>query len=264
MASLVDFKNKVFYGGTHSITLDYGYTYKDGSFHKGVDLVTGRNVEDYVVAIEDGTVVNCANNISGQNTSTDTKGMGNYVILQHANGWRTRYQHMKYGSVTVTKGQTVKKGQKLGIIGNTGNSKGRHLHFDVSNSAKQSNSYVSGNRYYVDPKPFLKGTRSITGVKSEPDTAKTPAATSEYVKGTYKVTNDVNVRKGPGTSYAKVTYNDMTANAKAQVKNIAGKAVSYFPKGMSVTITEVNGAWGKCPSGWISLKYAKLVKGAGK
>ena len=259
MASLVDFKNKVFYEGTHSITLDYGYTYSDGSFHKGVDLVTGRNVEDYVVAIEDGTVLACADNIRGQNTKTDTQGMGNYVILQHANGWRTRYQHMKYGSIAVKKGQTVKKGQKLGIIGNTGNSKGRHLHFDVSNSARQSNCYTSGNRYYVDPKPFLKGTRSINGVKNETQTS-TPA---NYVKGVYKVLEDVNVRKGPGTSYAKVTYNDMTANAKSQVKNIAGKAVSYFPKGMTVTISEVSGNWGKCPSGWICLKYA-IIKGASK
>ena len=105
MASFVDFKNKVFHEGTHSITLDYGYTYKDGSFHKGVDLVTGRNVEDYVVAIEDGTVYECANNINGQTTDTGTRGMGNYVILQHANGWRTRYQHLKYGSVVVKKGQ---------------------------------------------------------------------------------------------------------------------------------------------------------------
>lgn len=255
MANLVSFKNKVFYEGTHSITLDYGYTYKDGSFHKGVDLVTGRNVEDYVVAIEDGTVVNCENNISGQNTNTNTLGMGNYVILQHANGWRTRYQHLKYGSVTVKKGQSVKKGQKIGIIGNTGNSRGRHLHFDISNSAKQSNCYTSGNRYYVDPKPFLKGTRSITGAKSEPATSSTPTA-SKYTKGVYKIGEDVNVRKGPGTSYAKVTYNEMTANAKAQIKKIAGKAVSYFPKGMSVSISEVSGEWGKCPSGWICLKYA--------
>ena len=250
MATKVNFKNKVFLGGTHAISLDYGNTYSDGSFHKGVDLVTGRNVEDYVVAFDDGTVIACANNISGTNTETNVKGMGNYVTIQHANGWRTRYQHMKYGSVVVKKGQQVKAGQKLGLIGNTGNSKGRHLHFDVSNEKRQAKSYVSGSRYYVDPKPFLYGKSSFSSATSTADKPKT---------GTYKVVASVNVRKGPGTNYDKVTYNEMTANAKSQVKKLAGKAVSYFPSGMTLTISEVKGTWGKCPSGWISLNYAKKI-----
>lgn len=249
MATKVDFKNRVFSEGTHAITLDYGYTYSNGGFHKGVDLVTGRNVEDYVVAIEAGTVVACANNVQGTNNRSDTLGMGNYVILEHKNGWRTRYQHMKYGSVVVKKGQTVKKGQKLGIIGNTGNSSGRHLHFDVSNASNQSNCYKSGGRYYVDPKPFLYGKRSINGT--------TPYVT--YTTGNYKITSNLNVRKGPGTKYDKVTYAEMSENARKQVIRYAGKQVSYFPAGMTVTVSEVDGEWGKCPTGWIYLKYTTKI-----
>ena len=249
MAVSVNFKNKVFLQGTHAITLDYGYTYSDGSFHKGVDLVTGRNVEDYVVAIEEGVVVSCENNVQGVNKSTGTLGMGNYVILQHANGWRTRYQHMKYGSVLVHNGQKVSKGQKLGLLGNTGNSSGRHLHFDISNAEGVSGSHIANGRYYVDPKPYLHGTKSIVVSGS--------AAKPVYTTGTYITTNNVNVRKGAGTKYDRVMYNDMTANAKKQVKKLAGKAVSYFPKGMTLTISQVSGNWGKCPSGWICLEYAK-------
>ena len=249
MSKSIDCVNKVFLEGTHAMTLDYGYTYSNGSFHKGVDLVTGRNVEDYVVAIEEGVVVACENNIKGTNSSTGTAGMGNYVILQHSNGWRTRYQHMKCGSVLVHKGQSVKKGQKLGILGSTGNSSGRHLHFDISNENNQTGSHLANGRYYVDPKPFLFGTRSILG--------KSSVAKPAYTTGTYKITTNVNVRKGAGTKYDKVSYDEMTPNAKKQIKKIAGKAVSYFPAGMSVSVSQISGNWGKCPSGWICLEYAK-------
>ena len=250
MAKSVNFKNKVLFNGKHAITLDYGYTYSNGDFHKGVDLVTGINAEDYVCAIEDGIVVANANNVVGTNKNTGTLGMGNYVIIQHDNGWKTRYQHMKHGSVIVHNGQTVKKGQKLGLIGNTGYSSGRHLHFDISNSARQSNSYVSGNRYYVDPKPFLYGTRSIKGASSKKD---------EVIYDAYKLMANVNVRKGAGTKYAKLAYKDFTDNAKSQIQKLVGKSINYFPKGMVVSIGETKGEWGKTPSGWICLSYAEKI-----
>ena len=56
-------------------------------------------------------------------------GYGNYVKIQHANGIATAYAHLN--SISVVKGQTVSRGQQVGLIGSTGNSSGPHLHFEV-------------------------------------------------------------------------------------------------------------------------------------
>ena len=50
-------------------------------------------------------------------------------MIYHGNGLYTRYLHLD--SLSVSVGQQVTKGQKLGVMGNTGNSFGAHLHFDV-------------------------------------------------------------------------------------------------------------------------------------
>lgn len=206
-----------------SYTCDWGY-YSDGkTWHKGIDLITGK--ESAVIAAHDGKVINCANNIKGTNSSTDTPGMGNYVILETSDGSRirTRYQHMKYGSVTVSKGDIVKKGQKIGVIGNTGNSSGRHLHFDISFNTKQTSSYYSGSRYYVDPKPYLLGSKKI---------GKAGTITGDY---SHTVKLDVNVRSGAGTAY---------------------KIVDELSEGTPVKVCETNGKWSRIGTGrWVSSAY---------
>lgn len=56
-------------------------------------------------------------------------GYGNYVVVSHDNGTQTLYAHLS--SVSVSMGQAVEKGTKLGGVGNTGRSTGYHLHFEV-------------------------------------------------------------------------------------------------------------------------------------
>jgi len=184
---------------------------------------------------------------------TGTKGMGNYVYIQTEDGYRWRYQHMTKGSVTVKVGDTVKKGQVLGYMGNTGNSTGRHLHLDVSKSGRHSGGYYvsSQDRTYFDPKTWLKAGNG----SGSTSTAPAPSTTTKT--GNYTVKADVNVRAGAGTSYAKIKYAQFTSNAKSQIMKIKGKAVNYFPKGMTITITKVSadGKWGYCPSGWVSMNY---------
>lgn len=91
-----------------------------GSLHKGIDIArTDRSTSPPIYAAEGGTVV-----------STGTmNGYGNTVVIRHGNGIKTLYAHM--ASLSVSTGQSVSRGQQIGIMGNTGDSQGIHLHFEV-------------------------------------------------------------------------------------------------------------------------------------
>ncbi|MBR4448746.1 MAG: M23 family metallopeptidase, partial [Treponema sp.] len=68
---------------------------------------------------------------------------GNYVIINHGNGYQSLYGHM---SKTLCRtGKTVAQGEKIGLVGSTGYSTGPHLHFTVYKNGK-----------LVDPMTLLK------------------------------------------------------------------------------------------------------------
>ena len=85
--------------------------------HKGIDLAAPRNTPIYATA--DGQVT-----FSGRNG-----GYGNFVKLNHRNGYKTAYAHMN--RIAVRKGKSVKKGDLIGYVGSTGASTGNHLHYEV-------------------------------------------------------------------------------------------------------------------------------------
>jgi murein DD-endopeptidase MepM/ murein hydrolase activator NlpD len=89
-------------------------------YHKAVDVANSSNPD--IVAAQGGTVVTAGWNAGGY---------GNYVVIDHGNGFKTLYAHMLNSSVVVKAGQVVKQGQKLGVMGSTGRSTGTHLHFEV-------------------------------------------------------------------------------------------------------------------------------------
>lgn len=121
------------------ITSPYGDTSDRTSPHKGVDIgaVRAGVSGDPVYAAYDGKVVIAHRQSEGYSTA------GNYVMIYHGNGLYTRYLHLD--SLNVSVGDQVTKGQKLGVMGNTGNSFGAHLHFDVRL-----------NDSYVNPMPYFK------------------------------------------------------------------------------------------------------------
>lgn len=95
------------------------------TFHAGVDIASPKGTP--FIAMADGIVT-----YSGKRA-----GYGNLVEIDHGNGRSTRYGHAS--ALLVAKGDYVKKGQKIGLVGNTGRSTGSHLHFEVLNSGKQVN-----------------------------------------------------------------------------------------------------------------------------
>ena len=88
--------------------------------HQGIDISGSLNANIY--AAEAGTVVS-RGNISG--------GYGNYLVIQHQSGLFTLYGHLNKYASNVEVNQKVAKGQVVAYMGNTGNSSGVHLHFEV-------------------------------------------------------------------------------------------------------------------------------------
>ena len=140
--------NHVLESRQESCTADYKTRQKDYTTHKGMDFVNAAGGVCAVIAVADGVVDSCRNDIQGVDHTTYTA--GNFVRIKHPNGTYTRYLHLAPESVCVKVGQTVKAGDKLGVMGNTGDSYGVHLHFDV---------YVRGE--YVDPLPYLTGEKGF-------------------------------------------------------------------------------------------------------
>lgn len=82
----------------------------------------------------------------------------------------------------------------------------------------------------------------------------------EYTVGDYKVTCDVlNVRKGAGTNYDRILYDNLTENAKKQIAKLADYNVNGYPYGVECTVFEVVDNWGRTPSGWICLDYCEKI-----
>ena len=104
-----------------------------GSWHYGIDI-TGTGHGSPIYAIQNGNVIR-----------TGTRGdMGNHVMITHNNGYNSVYMHLS--KILVNPGDTVVKGQIIGLMGSTGRSTGTHLHLGVWTG---SSSY--SNARMIDP-----------------------------------------------------------------------------------------------------------------
>ena len=86
-------------------------------FHKGLDISARMGAP--IVASADGTV-----SFSGWD-----RGYGRIVVIKHGYGLKTKYAHLKKS--LVKKGQYVKRGETIGLVGNSGRTTGSHLHYEV-------------------------------------------------------------------------------------------------------------------------------------
>ena len=108
-----------------------GITAKFSSSHKAIDMGWNSSVggpdNEKVYAVNDGTVFDIGR-------STGNGNAGNYVWIRWSDGtndWLSRFAHLKDGSIKVTKGQKVSRGQHIAGVGRTGYATGYHLHFSV-------------------------------------------------------------------------------------------------------------------------------------
>ena len=92
--------------------------YKVKMRHNGLDLIAPAGEPVYAAA--DAVVADVVKS---------RKGLGNVIVLDHGNGYKTRYAHL--ADMEVRKGMKVKKGKRLGYVGVSGNSFAPHLHYEV-------------------------------------------------------------------------------------------------------------------------------------
>src|SRR5699024_9975011 len=129
---------------TRATQPDMSYGPRWGSLHSGWDIGSNGNAGYGIYATTDGVV-----RFSG----TKTGGIGNCIYIEHtADGYWSNYMHL--ASMSVSVGQTVKAGDQIAMMGNTGGDYAVHLHYELS----PNGSFHSGGNT-VNPQAYL----GITG-----------------------------------------------------------------------------------------------------
>lgn len=181
-----------------------GQTRTNHSPANAVDFNRPNDVDDAVVASAGGTVQTIRN--------LGNRSYGRYVVLSHGGGWTTLYAHLNSDSVSV--GQRVSAGQRIGTVGSTGGSTGPHLHFEqrLNGTVKRVVFNGAGALYW--------GTRSYT--------SRNACGSSSGHPGTVNTAgNPLTVRSGPSTGSRPV----------GTVRDGARVTISCQVRGESVTST---------------------------
>ncbi|MBE6449916.1 MAG: M23 family metallopeptidase [Alphaproteobacteria bacterium] len=97
----------------------------------------GKRNDGINIASTKGTQIKAAENGVVAYVGDELKGFGNLLLLKHKDGWITAYAHAD--SFSVKKGETVKKGEVIGVVGSSGNVKTPQLHFEIRKGTKASN-----------------------------------------------------------------------------------------------------------------------------
>src|SRR6266850_160310 len=116
-----------------SVTSPFGAT-STRAHHAGIDIAGAAG--DSILAAADGRVVHIADNAR----------YGLLVVVEHDGGYATWYGHAS--DLFVAKGDVVTRGQVLALVGETGNARGTHLHFEIRRNGRP-----------VDPLPLLEAPR---------------------------------------------------------------------------------------------------------
>lgn len=121
-----------------------GYGYRTHPIFKIVRMHTGM---DFNAAI--GTPIYATGDGIVERADAEASGYGNHVVINHGFGYETLYGHMS--KILVTVGQEVKRGEIIGEVGNTGQSSGPHVHYEVIRNGNKINPI---SYYFLDLTPL--------------------------------------------------------------------------------------------------------------
>lgn len=168
------------FGKTYKITSEFGWRKDplgraDKKHHNGVDL-WGAAPTIYIEAFHDGTVLH-AGPSSRKKADGSVGGFGFHVVLVHkidGKFYTSAYAHMKEGSIKVKKGQKITAGTVLGVMDTTGDSTGKHLHWEIW--VGKTHGWSADGKGFVNPIKFTqaliaKEEALDEAPKATPDTA---------------------------------------------------------------------------------------------
>ncbi len=150
--------------------------------HNGVDLWGGAETI-YIEAFHDGKVLH-AGPSKRKKADGSVGGFGYHVVIQHKiNGkfYTSCYAHMKQGSIKVKAGQKVTAGTVLGVMGTTGDSTGKHLHWEIWQG--KTHGWSNNGKGFVSPLDFAEGlikseaAAALAHVETPEDAPVAPVAT---------------------------------------------------------------------------------------
>lgn len=186
------------------------------------------------IAAADGVVSQVVDGNFDRETAGNNN-QGNYVMVDHGNGWSTLYYHLMKGSITVKVGDPVTRGQVLGFAGSSGSSSDAHLHFTPYYNGCQVETMFDPAAYWLDP-PQYQGDRPTTvtdaGITNEnpfsdlkerpPEVDTFPTSTSWdvwfwYRASHFNVGDSVNINwyEPGGGLYTTYTYTPTTTDRYA-------------------------------------------------
>lgn len=118
-------RSEPYFRWPHDGSVMLGYSLRDdGKGHDGLDIKG--NILDMVRSSASGTVVFA---------DDEPKRFGRLVVIDHGNGWRTRYGHL--AKITVALGDVVKTGERIGLVGDAGIATEPELHFEIMKNNKR-------------------------------------------------------------------------------------------------------------------------------
>ena len=179
------FKGKFKVTSPRGIRID-PITKKENVTHKGIDLVGIDDINVYAIA--DGVIAA---------TPYESNGFGYYVRQLLPDGRRIYYAHLKQNSITVKPNQSIKKGQKLGVMGKTGRSTGAHTHLEIRPAGTSGESLdisaFTGIPNKVGTYTYIKKIDPIEAACNIEDKCGFEKQTMEYL-WKYKYANDLMVK----------------------------------------------------------------------
>lgn len=108
------------------------------SSHQALDIVGENYTLDYITAHSSGTIIEIKDGRSNMKGSVGSIAYGNYVKIQHQNGYKTLYAHLR-NNINLKINQYIEAGQVIGYMGDSGNAYGKHLHFEVWKDGQRIN-----------------------------------------------------------------------------------------------------------------------------
>lgn len=251
-------KTRVLESGTCDITQGY-YFYSSDNKHLAVDIVKSGSKLDYIVAHSSGKIIFYQDGYGLMQGSKGNLSYGNCVKIDHGNGYCTLYAHMQKG-LLVKNGQWVQKGQRLGFMSNSGNTRGAHLHFEV---------WKNGVR--INPTEYLD--KDLVSANNEAINKSIDELAKEVIAGKYG--NGEARKQALGSRYREVQnrVNQIILGSNDKTKYLSNKNYNGYSivdalKGIGVDssfsyrskLAQINGITNYIGSAEQNTKMLKLLK----